>query len=443
MKDVTVLEYAFICVEYAGHPPNTLDRAYIPQSAFDEICDLAASFSKHGAKVFELAGNRKIKLDQYVGIIETQCGTRIEILPKHIEISADKDKDAVIDKERQLLQNMLRVALDLPYREAGEASLNQFIQPLHEWVITQFLKSFEGLVQRGLRFDYNRVQEEQKYLRGQLQHVKYMRQPPAKKHIFPIEHDVYEVNRPENRLIKTALEVVCRKTKHPGNWKLAQELRLMTGEIPRSYQVAQDFKQWQSGRLLALYEKIKPWTELILGEYMPVSTHGITRGMSLLFPMERLLEVYVARKLQRHLKDWHVSLQKQDRFMCEQQGRSMFKLKPDIFMQRKGGGQEELKVLDTKWKLLDDNQRGKFGIKDSDVQQMFAYSAYYLNLQHEIVMVYPARKNVFTEPLPAFKFKHGATRLRVIPFDLDEDFDSVDGSKFLSYLIDSRIEEHN
>ena len=93
---------------------------------------------------------------------------------------------------------MLRVALDLPYREAGEASLNQFIQPLHEWVITQFLKSFEGLVQRGLRFDYNRVQEEQKYLRGQLQHVKYMRQPPAKKHIFPIEHDVYEVNRPEN-----------------------------------------------------------------------------------------------------------------------------------------------------------------------------------------------------------------------------------------------------
>ena len=85
---------------------------------------------------------------------------------------------------------MLSVSLHLPYREAGSANLNSFKQPLHEWIMTQFLASFERLVQRGLRFDYNRVQEEQKFLRGQLQHVKYMRQPLTKKHIFPIEHDV-------------------------------------------------------------------------------------------------------------------------------------------------------------------------------------------------------------------------------------------------------------
>lgn len=79
-----------------------------------------------------------------------------------------------------------------------------------------------------------------------------------------------------------------------------------------------------------MYEQIRPWTELILGEYMPVSTHGIARGMSLLFPMERLFEVYVGRKIQRLLPEWHVALQKQDRYMCEQNGRSIFKLKPDI-----------------------------------------------------------------------------------------------------------------
>lgn len=47
-----------------------------------------------------------------------------------------------------------------------------------------------------------------------------MRQPLTKKHIFPIEHDVYEVNRPENRLLRTALEVVCKraKTQVIGNW---------------------------------------------------------------------------------------------------------------------------------------------------------------------------------------------------------------------------------
>lgn len=39
---------------------------------------------------FELAGRKRIKLDQYVGIIETACGTRIEILPKHIVVGEEQ-----------------------------------------------------------------------------------------------------------------------------------------------------------------------------------------------------------------------------------------------------------------------------------------------------------------------------------------------------------------
>jgi 5-methylcytosine-specific restriction enzyme subunit McrC len=281
------------------------------------------------------------------------------------------------------------------------------------------------------------VQEDQKFLRGQLQHAKYMRQPPSQRHILPIEHDIYEMNRAENRLIRSALEIVCKKTKDAANWRLAQELRLLTNEIPKSQNIQQDFRQWQSGRLFALYEDIKPWAEIILGEYMPVSTHGVARGMSLLFPMERLFEVYVGRKIQLLLPEWNVSLQKQDRYMCEQNGRSMFKLKPDIYMQHKSG--HDIKVLDTKWKLLDQvDTKAKFGIKDSDVQQMFAYSAYYLGLEHEIVIVYPARKSKFDQALTIMKFKHGNSMLRVIPFDLEE---SLEGkhSLFIGNLIGQTI----
>ena len=214
---------------------------------------------------------------------------------------------------------------------------------------------------------------------------------------------------------------------------MAQELRLMTGEIPKSQNIQHDFRQWQSGRLLALYEQIRPWTELILGEYMPVSTHGIARGMSLLFPMERLFEVYVGRKIQRLLPEWHVALQKQDRYMCEQNGRSIFKLKPDIFMQDKSG--QNLKIVDTKWKLLDQLDRTlKFGMKDNDVQQMFAYSAYYLDLKHEVVMVYPTRKGIFDKPLPIMKFKNGTSMLKVIPFDLDENLEGKH-AEFIKQLV--------
>ena len=113
MPDFTVREYAFISIAYEGCPKSTLDHAYISESAFEHLCELAASFSKHGAKVFELAGRRKIKLDQYVGVIETKCGTRIEILPKHVEMSGTDDQ-SIIQQERRLLQKMLSVSLHLP-----------------------------------------------------------------------------------------------------------------------------------------------------------------------------------------------------------------------------------------------------------------------------------------------------------------------------------------
>ena len=419
MSDFTVREYAFISIAYEGCPESSLGHAYIPEKAFEHLCELSASFSKHGAKVFELAGRRKLKLDQYVGVIETPCGTRIEILPKHMELNGTSDQEIILE-ERKLLQKMLSVCLHLPYREVGAASLNRFKnQPLHEWIISQFLASFERLVQRGLRFDYNRVQEEQKFLRGQLQHVKYMRQPPAKKHIFPIEHDVYEVNRAENRLIRTALEIVCKKTKDASNWKLAQELRLMTNEIPRSQNIKQDSRQSQSGRLLVLYDEIKPWTELILGEYMPVSTSGKWKGMSLLFPMEKLFEHYVAYHLRRNFPDYKISTQHATEHICTHQNSNIFKLKPDIFIER---SDDKNIVMDTKWKLLDQNDRGgRYGLKDSDIQQMFAYSHYYLKHESEVILVYPYRAVKFNQPLDDLQFiKTVGAKLRVVPFNLDE-----------------------
>ncbi|HDG7213446.1 McrC family protein [Acinetobacter nosocomialis] len=419
---ITVREYAYISVAHTGCPESTIDHAYISASAFDHLCELSASFSKHGAKVFELAGRRKLRLDQYVGVIETKCGTRIEILPKHVDINLNESNETAIEKERELLKKMLKVSLHLPYRDAGEASLSRFKQPIHEWIIDQFLCNFEKLIQRGLRFDYQRVQEEQKYLRGQLQHVKHMRQSPAKKHIFPIEHDIYEADRPENRLIKTALDVVCKKTRSSKNWKLAQELRLMTGEIPKSQNIVQDFKQWQSGRLLALYTEIKPWTELILSEYMPVSTQGNWYGMSLLFPMEKLFEHYVAYHLCRELNDWEVKTQVSSQHICLYESRPIFRLKPDIQIQHKKTRKKI--ILDTKWKLLDQNdQTRRFGLKDSDIQQMFAYSYYYLDHASEVILVYPRQERKFSEELSfSFNLKDTPASLRVIPFDLDKGY---------------------
>lgn len=436
MNVFTVREYAFLSVAHHNDPPSHIDHAYITQSAFDYLCDLSGSFSKHGTKFFEMAGRKKIKLDQYVGVIETPCGTCIEILPKHIDLTDNTQQEIIINEERILLQNLLRVSLHLSSRKTGAANLTTFKQPLHEWIIQQFLECLEQLIKQGLRFDYNRIEQEKKYIKGQLQHIKHMRQPPTKKHIFPIEHDVYVVNRAENRLIKTALNLISKKTSYTSNWKRALEIEQLTDEIPISSSIQEDFKHWQNNRLMKNYQEIKPWTELILGEYMPVSTPGKWRGISLLFPMERLFENYVAYFFKKTQQSWHVQTQHGSHYLCSYQDKPMFKLKPDILLTKMNTESDtlKLKVIDTKWKLLDFTQPKRFGLNDQDMQQMFAYSALYLNHAHEVLMIYPARKNFFSEQVSGFKFNYGNTKLRIIPFELDITPHSQKGKAFLNSI---------
>nr|ESK43134.1 hypothetical protein F987_02015 [Acinetobacter gyllenbergii NIPH 230] len=77
-------------------------------------------------------------------------------------------------------------------------------------------------------------------------------------------------------------------------------------------------------------------------------------------------------------------------------------------------------VLDTKWKLLDQNNRaGRFGLKDSDVQQMFAYSYFYLDHQSEVILIYPYQSQKFDKEL-CFNFNvQGKGVLKAIPFDVE------------------------
>ena len=57
---------------------------------------------------------------------------------------------------------------------------------------------------------------------------------------------------------------------------------------------AHDFQSWQDSRLMAHYQAIKPWCEFVLNQHIPMAVQGDWRGLSLLFPMEKLFESYVA-----------------------------------------------------------------------------------------------------------------------------------------------------
>ncbi len=168
---------------------------------------------------------------------------------------------------------------------------------------------------------------------------------------------------------------------------------------------------------MAHYQAVKPWCELILGGDMPTSVVGTWKGISLLFPMEKLFERYVGQCLRRSLRsDASLRTQPKQHFLCEHEGRHLFCLQPDFVIDC-GTGRW---VLDTKWKLVDSTAgQSNYNLKQSDFYQLLAYGETYLQkyTQGSLALVYP-RRQAFNAALRKFTLADKLD-LWVLPFDLE------------------------
>lgn len=410
MHTVVIREHARLTTGHIDGPAS-LDVASVSDSAFEWMCAESARLRSAGAPLVLLEDRRWLRLDNYVGVVETPCGTRIEILPK----SFDDADDA--PKARALLRRMLSRCLHLRPRETGPASIQSFDGPLTEWVIRQFLEALDAVVKRGLRFDYHTVRDQQQFLRGRLDVVRQIRQPAGRQHLLQIEHDVFDADRPENRVLCAALDRVCRVTRDPDNWRQSHELATRMAEVPRSTDTKADFRRWRDDRLLAHYRAVRPWCALILAHQTPFAIAGTWQSAhSLLFPMERLFERYVEVCLRASLPPDATLRSPADAHLCSHRGEPWFQLQPDFMIEWQG----RRMILDTKWKRLAaewGNRQDKYGLAQADFYQLFAYGHHYLHGAGDLALVYP-RTAALPSGLEPFAYSP-AMRLQVLAFDLD------------------------
>ncbi len=406
MNFVTVREYARLNLDIVD---SDLDQATISPTAFEFLCGLNARME---SGLLQVESRNSLRLANFVGVLETPCGTRIEILPKHVDDATDARP------ARRLLRKMLLDALDLDPGESDEASIELFRVPMSEWVMSRFLLELQRLVRRGIRFDYVRLEEEQRFLRGQWDVARQLRQRPGRDHIFQIRHDVFLPDRPENRLLRAALNKVCRATVGDAeNWRISHELALLMGGIEASTNIRADFAAWSSDRMMVNYRAIQPWCMLVLGQEMPLALQGATAGLSILFPMEMVFERHVTAQLRRALRsgvrlDPQAARERES--LCIHEGRPMFVLKPD-FLFTEGTRRW---VMDAKWKRVDCKNRGdKYDIDQADLYQLYAYGQKYLKGAGTLALVYPKTQD-FLVPLPVFEFSD-TLKLWALPFDLD------------------------
>ena len=411
-----VVEYAHITTNTAAIEGPKL--GIVSERTFDWLVELSQR-DKQPEKVLEVTGDRQIRLGSMVGYMQSPDGTGIEVLPK-TEFQIDDP-----EKARAILQKMLSKTLSISNKEYQSASLQTLNTPIHEWVFSMFLNELAQLLKRGLRYRYNRIEAQERFVRGQLNIAKQMRQTPANAMLFNISYDLFNPNTLENRLIKTALMYVLKVCKGAENWRQANEFSHYFEEIAAISNPTLFLNNWKQSKLLKHYQSIYPWCELILKNLNSAFAKGQYQGIALMFPMERLFELYVTQVLAKStVKGATLKAQSSTKFLVKhtpvdnEHTQKWFQLKPDLLLMV----DHQASIIDLKWKLIDQNQTTgthKYGISQSDMYQLFAYGQKYQQGIGSMILIYPKHKD-FQVPLPPFHFNDSLS-LWAVPYCLEND----------------------
>ena len=339
-----------------------------------------------------------LQVQNYAGVIQTKDGTTIEILPKIQNVDEQKSKEILI--------KMLKTLKKSPFKNFNMAHLKSSKMPLLEIFISMFLEELSKLIQKGIKRDYISKEENLKFLKGKLLIGQQIKHNTIHKERFFVEYQEFSSDRVENRLIKTTLEYLYKKSKSNRNQQRIREFLFVFDEIEISHNIKSDFGKVKLNRQMKDYEHILLWCKTFLLENSFTPYQGSDIAFALLFDMNLLFESYVGHYLKK--KGFDVSLQDKGKYLVEEPNK--FALRPDIVINCKSNTNPI--IADTKWKIIKDEK----DISQADLYQLFAYGKKYQN--NKLYLIYP--KDGDNQPRLNYKYcMSGKTlELKVYYFDL-------------------------
>ncbi len=232
------------------------------------------------------------------------------------------------------------------------------------------------LVKKGLRSTYIPTENNVPFYKGKLNVNEQIKRNAVHKERFFVGYDEFQLNRPENKLIKSTLLFLQKISRSSENVREIRKLLLSFEMVEPSSDYVNDFSRVVINQTTKDYEIILQWSKVFLLKQSFTTFSGDANNVNaLLFPMEKVFEAYVSKHLKKSLSDlpWHVSTQDRGYYLFDQPSRK-FALRPDIVITR---NDDSKIILDTKWKSLVGNPRVNYGISQSDMYQMYAYSKKY------------------------------------------------------------------
>lgn len=412
----TVFEYGYLVSD--ADKAKLCDAEPVPPAAFlwlEQRClKDKESDDQRLLSLRTMSGVKVIQVKNYVGVIALPHKRFIEVLPKTCGQQGDKNV------ARQQLLMMLKTLKTFRHVISSSAGVMTSRMTLMDIFIQQFISSLDVVVQKGLKHDYLRQRENLAWLKGKLLISEQLKKNSVRRDRFFVEYDEYRVERPENRLLKTAIEKVYSYTNNPILLQSLSRLQALFEPIPEVHNVEIAFKQIRLDRNMAYYNNALEWARLILTGQSPHCMQGNAEALSLLFPMEAVFEAFVTAWLRQHCQPfWQVKAQSRSHYLVHQGASPLFQLRPDIWLIPGEESDKSPVICDMKWKLIK-TEKAQYNLSQSDLYQMLAYGVNHLQGEGDMVLIYPKHEG-FSAPLESpFEYHHSGgkiLRLWVVPFE--------------------------
>ena len=341
------------------------------------------------------SGGKFIQARNYVGVLQTKSGLTIEILPK-IGDKTDTNKSKVV------FIKMLRTLKNFPFKSSNLANLKTQNLPLLEIFVSMFLCELETLVKKGIKSDYVTLEDNLKFLKGKLNINEQIKRNSIHKERFYVEYSEFLSDIKINRIIKTTLQFLYKKSNSSKNQQKIRELLFIFDEVSTCGDYKNFFTNFAINRQVKHYEQTLLWCKIFLLGNSFTPHKGDNLAFALLFDMNALFESYVGNFIKKKRAD--VSLQHSEKHLIEDP--KSFKLRPDIFLKDKF-------IADTKWKII----KSRDDISQADLYQLYAYGKKYEC--GKLYLIYPKIDGAKQESM---KFEYEKDmQLEILYFNLEDD----------------------
>ncbi len=343
----------------------------------------------------------RITIKNYVGLIQMKDGFQVQILPK---IAFGDEEDSGNAKTKRVFLRMLRSMKDFPSKIFNDASLKVEQMNLYEIFINMYLQEVRHLVKRGIKSAYVSQEDNLRYYKGKLLVGQHLRANLVHKERFYVGYEEFLSNSPENRLVKSTLEKLQKITSSAENSKEIRQLLTAFELVESSTNYQKDFSKVVIDRNTKDYEMLMQWSKVFLMNKSFTTFSGSTTSRALLFPMESVYESYVSQQMKKVFRPdgWDISTQDKGHYLF-MNPRKKFALRPDIVLTK----DDHTVIMDTKWKNLINNEKKNYGISQSDMYQMYAYSKKYKT--SEIWLLYPINDEMRNSKPIKFDSEDGTT----------------------------------